>query len=77
MIINNALRKRIEKLLPKNYRKTIVDKLKERGIEIHPNTVYNVLHGSQNNEVSLEILRLYNEQKKLSDKAQAIVAAAA
>jgi hypothetical protein len=77
MIINNALRKRIEKLLPKNYRKAIVDRLKVRGIEIHPNTVYNVLHGSENNEVALEILRLYNEEKKLSDKAQAIVAAAA
>jgi len=77
MIINNALRKRIEKVLPKNYRKTIVDRLKERGKDIHPNTVYNVLNGSPNNEVALEILKLYNEQKKIVDKAHAIVEQAA
>lgn len=65
MIINNALRKRLEKLLPKNYRRLVVDRLKEKGVTIHPNTVRNVLHGSNNLAVAVEILKLYNEQKAL------------
>jgi len=69
MVINAALRKRLEKLLPKNYRQEVVDRMKTRyGKDIHPNTVYNTLHGSKNPEVALEILKLYNEQKSLADQ---------
>lgn len=64
MIIDKALRRRIKKLLPKNYRKTIVERLKEQGKLYHPNTIRNVLNGSPNLEVALEILKLYNEEKK-------------
>ncbi|MBA4056649.1 MAG: hypothetical protein C0490_18185 [Marivirga sp.] len=55
---NNALRKRLEILLPNDYRQVIVDRLKDRGIKVHPNTVGNVLNGSNNTEVALEILKL-------------------
>lgn len=64
MIIDNAQRKRIQKLLPKNYRKTVIDRLKAKGKTYHPNTVRNVLFGSPNLEVAEEILRLCNEQQK-------------
>ncbi len=74
MIINTAFRKRIQKLLPKNYRQVIVDRLKERGITVHDNTVYNVLHGSENDEVALEILKLHNERKALQKQlAEAMI----
>lgn len=65
MIINNALRKRLEKLLPKNYRQEVVDRMKKKGKTIHPNTVGNVLRGSYNPEVALEILKLHTAQKSL------------
>lgn len=68
MIINNALRKRLNKLLPKNYRKVVVERLKARGKTVHPNTVANVLNGNENNEVALEILKLYNEIKNPSNE---------
>lgn len=66
MAINNALRKRLKILLPKNYRQTVVARLLERGIKVHSNTVYNVLHGSENPDVMLEIIKLCNEEKSLN-----------
>lgn len=81
MIIDSALRKRIKKLLPKNYRKTIVERLAAKGQIYHPNTIRNVLHGSPNMQVAEEILQLCNEQKqafkKFKSRADAIVAEAA
>jgi hypothetical protein len=76
MKINTALRKRLEILLPKNYRQVIVDRLKENGITVHPNTVTNVLNGSDNVDVALELLKLGNEkkesQKQFDDLAEQI-----
>jgi len=63
MKITNALRKRLEILLPHEYRGIVVERLKARGISIHPNTVYNVLHGSDNTEVAVELMKLAREQK--------------
>lgn len=63
MKINKALRKRLEILLPNDYRQVVVDRLKERGITVHPNTVRNVLDGSNNPVVALELLKLGNEMK--------------
>ena len=81
MLIKAPLRRELEKLLPKNYRQVVVDRLKAKKKTVHPNTVYNVLHGSQNDEVALEIIKLYNEKKEESRVhqriADAIVADAA
>jgi len=64
MKINIALRKRLENLLPHDYRQVIVDRLKARNITVHPNTVTNALmNGSENAQVVLEILKLGNEMK--------------
>ncbi|MEJ0030900.1 MAG: hypothetical protein WDO15_11245 [Bacteroidota bacterium] len=55
--------------MPKDYRKVIVARLKEnKGIEIHPNTVYNTLHGAENLEVAMEILALVEERRALKRK---------
>lgn len=74
MKINNALRKTIEPLLPNDYRQVIVDRLKKKNISVHPNTVKNVLDGSENPTVALEILKLANEmresQKQFNDLAK-------
>lgn len=64
MIRNKAQRKRIKTLLPWNYRTIIVDRLAEQGIKVHPNTVSNVLKGSDNKVVETALLRLYYERKK-------------
>jgi DNA transposition AAA+ family ATPase len=64
MKITNALRKRINLFLPKNYRKEIVDRLKKRNIKVHPNTVSHTLNGGNNDVVAAEILQLANEQKE-------------
>lgn len=81
MIIDKALRKRIKKLLPKDYRRIILERLKEQGKVYHRNTITNVLNGSPNLEVAQEILKLYNEEKKRFEKfrahADAIVGEAA
>lgn len=81
MIIDSALRRRIKKLLPKNYRKVIVDRLLVKGRKYHANTIGNVLNGSPNLEVAEEILRLYHEElkslQKFKARAGAIVAEAA
>lgn len=73
MIINSALRKRLNLLLPKDYRREIVDRLKERGIKVHPNTVSNALNGSDNQVVVAEILKLANERKALRKKVKNLV----
>lgn len=70
MIINKALRKQLTKVLPKNYRLVIVERLKQRGLAVHPNTVSNVLRGSKNNAVALELLKLYNEEKKAASQIE-------
>jgi len=70
MIINNALRRRIKKFLPKNYRKIVVDRLKTQGKDYHRNTIRNVLNGSPNMEVALEIVKLYHEHKKAFEDFQ-------
>ncbi len=81
MIIDKALKRRIQKLLPKNYRKIIVERFAERGKTYHPNTIRNVLNGSPNLEVAEEIIRLCEEQQDTLEKfrrhAKAIVAEAA
>lgn len=81
MIIDKALRRRMKKLLPKNYRKLIVERLAAKGKVYHPNTVRNVLHGSPNLEVAQELLALLEEQQKSVEKfrahADAIVGEAA
>jgi hypothetical protein len=63
MIIDKALRRRMKKLLPKNYRQLVVERLKEKGRVYHPNTVRNVLNGSPNMEVAQELLDLLKEQQ--------------
>lgn len=65
MIITKALSVRMKKALPKNYRQQIVDRLKLKGKECHPNTVSNVLNGSNNADVALELLNLYNEHREV------------
>lgn len=76
MLIKSALRKRLVILMPKNYRKIVVDRLLARGIKVHPNTVYNVLHEeSKNVEVAIELMKLYNELNKSSKKLSALSAA--
>ena len=66
MKINAALRKKLTRLLPKDYRKTIVDRLAERNISVHPNTVSNTLNGrpgSENDDVINELIALAAEEK--------------
>lgn len=78
MIIDKALSRRMKKLLPKNYRKLIVERLKTKGKDYHPNTIRNVLNGSPNMEVAQELVQLLEEQKESLNRfhrhANAIVA---
>jgi hypothetical protein len=65
MKINDTLRKRLKPLLPSNYRQVVVERLKNRGITVHPNTVQNALAGKgENPAVVLELLKLGNEMKQ-------------
>jgi len=68
MKINKSLRKEIESFLPSNYRKTIVERLGAKGICIHPNTVYNVLNGTENDTVAAELVKLASECKSEKEK---------
>jgi len=68
MKITKALRKELEKYLPKNYRKIIVDRLAEKGITVHPNTVRNTLIGNDNLEVAIQLVKLSNEEKVKYEK---------
>jgi hypothetical protein len=81
MIIDKALSKRLKKLLPKNYRQIIVDRLKQKGTTYHPNTIRNVLNGSPNLEVAEAIVELCNEKRKslsrFNRRAHAILETAA
>lgn len=70
MKITKALRKELEKYLPKNYRKIIVDRLAEKGIPIHPNTVRNTLMGNDNLIVATQLVKLSNEERVKSQKLQ-------
>lgn len=66
MLTTKQLQKKLKSLLPSDYRKQVVDRLREKGIEVHPNTVYNVLHGKHTNiEVANEIVELATEQQAL------------
>jgi len=65
MKVNEKLRNKLLIHLPKDYRKTIVERLAEQGITVHPNTVSNTLNGSSENDTVLnEILKLHNEEKE-------------
>ncbi len=64
MIIDKALSRRMKKLLPKNYRKLICERLAAKGKVYHPNTIRNVLNGSPNLEVAQELVELLREQKE-------------
>jgi hypothetical protein len=61
MIINNNIREKIKPYLPFNYRSIVVERLKDKNVSVHPNTVSNVLNGSYNIIVAIEILQLYKE----------------
>jgi hypothetical protein len=65
MKINRTLRKELIPLLPKEYRKIIVNRLRAKGKKVHPNTVSNaLLRGTENDTVVNEILLLANEEKE-------------
>ncbi len=73
MIINNALRRRLYELLPKNYRQVVVARLNAKGITVHPNTVRNVLEGNANSVVAAELVELASEGAALEKKANRLV----
>lgn len=73
MQIGSALRKRIEKFLPNNYRAVIVARLEAQGKKYHPNTVRNVLFGSANATVALELIKLAKEGSDSQKKAEKLV----
>jgi hypothetical protein len=64
MKITDTLKKRVNLLLPKDYRKQIVARLKKRNIIVHPNTVSNVLKGADNELILSELLLLAKEEKQ-------------
>lgn len=68
MKITKKLKGELEKYLPDNYRKVIVDRLATKGVKVHANTVSNVLNGNENTTVALEILKLSNEGKAEHEK---------
>jgi hypothetical protein len=63
MIINNNIREKIRPYLPWNYRSIVVERLKDKNVSVHPNTVSNVFNGSHNIIVAIEILQLYKETR--------------
>jgi len=64
MQISKRTRKElIDFLLPRDYCRQIVARLAEKGVTVHPNTVRNVLNGSKNPTVALELVKLGNEMK--------------
>jgi hypothetical protein len=67
MNINSALRKEIESVLPSDYRKVIVSRLRKKGIKVHRNTVSNSWKHGTNEVVLLEILELAKECKEQKD----------
>lgn len=68
MKITKKLRTELEKYLPKNYRKIIVERLAGKGISVHANTVSNTLAGMENIEVAIQLIRLSNEKKAEEEK---------
>ncbi len=72
MFINQELQAQLKAILPKDYRKQVVERLTAKGIDVHPNTVKNVLHGhSQNPEVLTELINLGHERKQLYRELEA------
>lgn len=66
MFIDQNLQAQLKAVLPKDYRKQVVERLSAKGIAVHPNTVQNVLYGhSQNPEVLTELITLGHERKKV------------
>jgi NADPH-dependent 2,4-dienoyl-CoA reductase/sulfur reductase-like enzyme len=63
MRITTAQRQLMKTFLPINYRQVVVARLKKRGITVHPNTVRNVLHGSENLAVAQELKKLADERE--------------
>jgi len=75
MQINITLRRQLTKLLPKNYRAIVVARLAAQGKHYHPNTVGNVLKGSVNKEIALELLALAKEESESQKKADELIKA--
>lgn len=66
MKITKAIHKEIRPFLPRNYRHVVVERLREKGISVHINTVANVLrHGTENKVVAAELIALAAEYKQM------------
>lgn len=69
MKITKAIRKEIAPFLPLKYRMIVVERLKAKGITVHPNTVSNVYkQGTDNPPVAGELIALALENKQLEMK---------
>jgi hypothetical protein len=67
MVINIATREKLLKILPKNYRMLVAER-----VGCHPNTVSNVLlNGHKNLAVYTALLELAKETKDADDKLKA------